>query len=526
VDKKEFLDTLPRSETLMKPTIEIIDTELIQQVLSEAKRILAEIGIEVMGQTLRQRLLDYGLKPGPDGKRLLFPPDTVDKAIASTPRSFTLYDRNGQPHAHLGDDRVHFVPGSSGVKVLDHRTGQTRPALTGDFIEYVRLADSLPHIAYLATAFSTDDIEPQVSDAWRLYHCLTNSIKPVVSGAFSAYGVPRMAHMMQLFRRDQADLIARPMAIFTITPTGMFRYSDDSCQNLIDCVEWGIPIEIVPVTLMGLIAPVTTVGATVMHVADVLAGVTMAQIIKPGAPLLFGGAPAAFHMKTTASPMAAVEALRLDVAYVKVAKSLGLPTQSYMALSDSKFVDAQGGAEAFASALLAAMAGVNSVSGPGMLDYVLVFSLEKLVFDNEVCGQALHFVRDYKPLDDLPTLELVRQLLQDQHLLIADHTLKYWPEELYLPGPAFDRLNRDNWHKAGQLSLHQRTLAEVERLLAAYQPIETEPHLVSEMRRLIESGLTEGRQLPQVALDVYHTGPTSAVKSSSRRPRPRRENEA
>jgi trimethylamine--corrinoid protein Co-methyltransferase len=143
-----------------------------------------------------------------------------------------------------------------------------------------------------------------------------------------------------------------------------------------------------------------------------------------------------------------------------------------MALSDSKFVDAQGGAEAFAGALLAALAGVNSVSGPGMLDYVLVFSLEKLVFDNEVCAQALHFVRDYKPMDDLPTIDLVRQLLDHQHLLIADHTLKYWPEELYLPGPAFDRLNRDTWHKAGEPTLHQRPCQSSAFVL---HPVETDP---------------------------------------------------
>jgi trimethylamine--corrinoid protein Co-methyltransferase len=391
-------------------------------------------------------------------------------------------------------------------------------------VEYVRLADSLPYIAYLATAFSTDDIEPQVADAWRLYHCLANSLRPVVSGAFTAHGTPRMAEMMQLFRHDKADLIARPMGLFTITPTGMFRYSHDSCQNLIDCVDWGIPIEIVPVTLMGLIAPVTAVGATVMHVADVLAGVVMAQILKPGAPLLFGGAPAAFHMKTTASPMAAIEAWRLDVAYVAVAKSLGLPTQSYMALSDSKFVDAQGGAEAFASALLAALAGVNSVSGPGMLDYVLVFSLEKLVFDNEVCGQALHFVRDYRLSEDIPTLDLVRQLLQDQHLLIAEHTLKYWPEELYLPGPAFDRLNRDNWQKAGQLLLSERLQAEVDRILRAYKPIETDPRIEAEMRRLIQAGLIESDRLPEVQLG--DSAAVSTAKTSSRRPRPRKDGEA
>ena len=79
-------------------------------------------------------------------------------------RRSSLYDRDGNPHADLGGDRVHFVPGSSGLKVLDHRTGETRLANSTDFVEYVRLGDGLDHIAYLATAFSTnDDIEAQVS---------------------------------------------------------------------------------------------------------------------------------------------------------------------------------------------------------------------------------------------------------------------------------------------------------------------------------------------------------------------------
>ena len=101
----------------------------------------------------------------------------------------------------------------------------------------------------------------------------------MVSGAFTEHGTPRMVELMQLFRSDRADLIARPMSIFTITATGNFRYSEDSCQNLIDCVEAGIPVEIVPVTLMGLVAPVTTVGATVFHTVDVLA-VKLAEMTK------------------------------------------------------------------------------------------------------------------------------------------------------------------------------------------------------------------------------------------------------
>ncbi|HEX5013128.1 MAG TPA: trimethylamine methyltransferase family protein [Candidatus Limnocylindrales bacterium] len=483
----------------MRPGLRILDEELIERIVDEAKRVLAEVGMEIRGPEMKRRLLEHGLPLDHSGTRVLFPRDVVEAALKTAPSSFTLYDREGTPHAELGGDNVHFVPGSSGLKVQDHRTGETRLANSTDFTEYVRLCDGLDHIAYLATAFSTnDDIEAQVSDAWRLYMVLTNSTKPVVSGAFTEHGVPRMVEMMALFRAGADDLRERPMSVFTITATGNFRYSEDSCQNLIDCVEAGIAVEIVPVTLMGLIAPVTTVGATVFHTIDVLAGITMAQIIRPGAPVLFGGAPATFHMKIASSPMAAIEALQLDVAYVAVAKHLELPCQSYMALSDGKILDAQAGAETFGSALLAALAGVNSVSGPGMLDFLLVFSLPKLVFDDEMCGQALRFVRDVRPVDDLPVGSLIDQLMADQHLIMADHTMAHWPEELYLPSPIVDRDNREAWLRQGGKDTFERAKDEVERRLAAYRPPPTDPRLDDELRRIIRAGLTDQTELPLI----------------------------
>jgi trimethylamine--corrinoid protein Co-methyltransferase len=503
----------------MRPRIQVLDDALIEQILTEARRILAEIGMEVRGTELRRRLLAAGLPEDEDG-RVLFPPDVVDKALASAPSSFTLYDRDGAPHATLGGDNVHFVPASSGLKILDHRINETRLANTADFVEYARLADGLSNIAYLATAFSTnDDIEAQVSDAWRLYLCLTNSRKPVVSGAFTEHGVGRMAKMMGLFRHDRADLIARPMAIFTITATGMFRYSEDSCQNLLDCVEAGIPVEIVPVTLLGLIAPVSLVGAAVFHTVDTLAGIVMAQIVRPGAPVLFGGAPAEFHMRAATSPMLGIQALRLDVAYAAIGKALGLPTQAYMALSDGKFLDAQAGAETFGSALLAALAGINSVSGPGMLDYVLTFSLPKLVYDDDLCGQALHFVRDIAPLDDLPTIGLAREVMAEQHLITAAHTMTHWPSELHMPSPVTDRDNRENWAKGGGRDLLRRATDEVERRLAAYTALETDPRLVAEMQRIIVSGMSAPAPLPDVPTvgAGFKPAPTDAPQRRQRR---------
>jgi trimethylamine--corrinoid protein Co-methyltransferase len=198
----------------MRPTIHSLDDDLIHRILEDAKRIMAEVGVQVRGSELNRRLLDHGLQTDSSGERILFPPDVVDKAISDTPKSFTLFDRDGNVHTEIGGNNVHYVPGSSALKILDHRSGETRLADSTDYIEYARLCDGLEYIAYLATAFSTNkDIEPQVSDAWRLYMTLTTSKKPVVSGAFSEHGVPRMAQMLELFRHDREDLIAKPMRL-------------------------------------------------------------------------------------------------------------------------------------------------------------------------------------------------------------------------------------------------------------------------------------------------------------------------
>ena len=224
----------------------------------------------------------------------------------------------------------------------------------------------------------------------------------------------------------------------------------------------------------------------------------MTQVLRPGAPVLFGGAPATFHMKIASSPMAAVEALQLDAAYIAVAKRLELPCQSYMALSDAPILDAQAGAETFGSALIAALAGVNSVSGPGMLDFLLVFNLPKLVFDDEMCGQALRFVREVQVLDDLPVQDLIDRLMVDQHLIMAEHTSAHWPSELYLPSAIVQRDNREAWTRAGAPDTVARATADVERRLAAYRQVETDPAADLEMQRIIRSGLTEQIDLPLV----------------------------
>ncbi len=440
----------------MRPRLETLERSLIERILDEAFEVLGQLGVRVEDPRSFERLTAAGLPGDPRTHRITFPRERVEAAVESAPGAVRLYDRDGDLHATLEGDRVHFVPASSALQVLDRPTQEPRDPTTADFIEYVKVGDRLRHIDYLSTAFSPKDVPQEIADAWRLYLVLAYSKRPVVSGAFTAEGVGRMGEIMSLFRADRSDLAQRPLSIFTCCPTTPLRWGEDSIRNLIDCAEWGIPIEVVPVLLLGMISPVSTVGALVLHTAEVLSGVTLSQTVRPGCPVLFGGAPAAFHMRLMTNPMTAVEALKVYAGYAQIADYLGLPSQAYMGLSDSKLNDPQAGAESGVGIFLAALSGINSVSGPGMLEYVNCFSLEKLMFDDELVGHAKHFLREVEVKDDLPARPLLEQLLEDSHLLTAEHTLEHWPRELYLPGPMVDRTNRDQWREQGSMRTRER----------------------------------------------------------------------
>lgn len=128
-----------------------------------------------------ERLCEGGLEGDSKTLRITFPRAVVESAIESAPSGFSLYDRDGREHARLEGDRVHFVPASSALRILDRASGEIRDASSGDFAEYIKVADSLKNIAYLSTAFIPRDVPQDIADAWRLYLSLSYSEKPMVS---------------------------------------------------------------------------------------------------------------------------------------------------------------------------------------------------------------------------------------------------------------------------------------------------------------------------------------------------------
>jgi trimethylamine--corrinoid protein Co-methyltransferase len=197
----------------------------------------------------------------------------------------------------------------------------------------------------------------------------------------------------------------------------------------------------------------------------------------------------------------------IDCAYSQVGKTLGLPTHAYLGMSDSKIVDAQCGLESGGGTILAALAGVNMVSGAGMMDFESCQSLEKLVIDAEAIGMAKRLIRGIEARDEPIALTLMRKLGHRADYLGETHTLKWFSKELYLPSAVIDRGSLDAWEKKGAKSAFDRARDRVQQLVAAYKPVAVPADVRRELRTIATTaarkfGMTELPPLPDQTVGV------------------------
>jgi trimethylamine--corrinoid protein Co-methyltransferase len=459
----------------------------MDRIIAEARDVLGKLGVEIHNQAVLSLLADHGAAVDGTTRSARLPEDIIDKALSTVPSSFKLYDALGNESHDFQDDRVYFTPGSTALNILDSRTGEMRKPTTADYVRYVKLMGGLRHIASQSTAMIPADVHEKISDSYRLYLSLLYGEKPVVTGAFTIESFEVMKDLQLIVRGTEQALRAKPLTIFSCCPTAPIKWSDVTSQNLVDCARWSIPVELISMPLSGFMAPVTLVGSLVQQTAENLSGVVISQLVKPGAPMLYGGSPAIFDVRFETTPMGAVETMMLDCANSEIGKRLGMPTQGYIALSDAKQLDAQAGLETGVGAILAALSGINSISGPGMLDFESCLSLEKLVLDDEICAMSQRLLRGIEPREDFPSLPIFEELRREKHLLIADHTRRHLREEITFPGAVLDRANRARWAADGRLTLRERAGREVERLVAHYQPSRLPQETKSELTRLMQA---------------------------------------
>jgi trimethylamine--corrinoid protein Co-methyltransferase len=464
--------------------LELLDTDTVDQIISEGIALLENLGIRVHNQEALEILANAHAKVDFQAQIARIPETLIRQALKTAPYEFTLFDLNGDPVVHYFGDKIHFDPGSGGLTIIDSQTERPRLPLTNDFIKFVKLVETLPQVDAQSTAFVCSDVAPEIGDLYRLYLALNYMNKPIITGAFRKDTWWTMKEMLSAVAGGDQALAQRPTAVFDVCPSPPLLWSDTTCQNLIDCARFSIPAQLISMPLAGATAPVTLAGAVVQHTAESLSGVVIHQLAKEGAPIVWGGSPAILDMREGSTPMGAVESWMISAAYVQVGKALGLPTHAYMGMSDAKIIDAQCGLESMGSNFVAALSGANVISGCGMHDFESCLSFEKLVIDAEMIGMLKRFVKGIEVRDDPIALSIMQKGGHKGDFLTLAHTRKWYREEQYLPSEVIDRASYEGWKNRGKKSTFERARDRVEKLLPTYQPTEMTKELRQELRAI------------------------------------------
>jgi len=465
----------------MRPKIKLLSDNLVEKILDEALTILEEIGVMVENREGIKLLEDSGARIDKASQRAFIPRNLVEESLKLAPSEIKVFDRKGEKSFLVGEDNVHFDPGSAALYILDIERNEQRKPVTSDLLSFSRLTDKLENIHFQSTGLVSSDVPEEVADFYRLFISLQYCRKPIVTGIFKVESLEPMIEMLKVIRGGRDALRQKPLAIFDACPSPPLKWSNLTTQSVIECAREGIPSEFVSMPLSGATAPVTLAGTLVQHTAENLAGLVISQLAKPGAPVIYGGSPAIFDMRYGTTPMGAIETMMINCAYSQIGKKLGLPTHAYMGLSDSKCVDAQAGLESGIGIILSALAGINVVSGAGMLDFENCQSLEKLVVDNDICGMAYRLISGIVEREDPIAISLFYELGDGGNFLKISHTKKWYRLEHTFPA-LIERNSYEQWKLSDKKEIWRRAKERKEKLLS----LEDEEPLPQEIKKELE----------------------------------------
>jgi trimethylamine--corrinoid protein Co-methyltransferase len=310
--------------------------------------------------------------------------------------------------------------------------------------------------------------------------------KPFGMGCYGYLPTRDMMRMMSIVAGGKEEMRRRPM-FFAICSVGSpLQMLQMQLEGLLICADYGQPLAMSPEAIAGATAPVTLAGLLAQQNANILAHVALAQIYRPGTPVLYGTVSTIANMRLGTVALGAVETGLITAGAAQMARHYGLPCRSVGAATEAKREELQAGLERTATLLQAVLAGVNFITCGGTLDGTMLESEALLMLDDELCGAALRVARGIEVDEGTLALELIKQIGSSGNYLAEEHTVRRFRQEHYIP-TLLPREPYDAWEEAGGRTALDHAKDRVRQVLANHQP--------RELDRALEQALAEFRQM-------------------------------
>jgi trimethylamine---corrinoid protein Co-methyltransferase len=469
-------------------TLSVLTPDEIEAVHQATLRILSEVGIQ-LSQPEALELL-YGAGATVKDGRLCLPPELVEWAVGLCPPTVTLRGRGGQSLT-LGDGSLHWHNLGGARDIYDPVTDTVRPATVKDVSDAARLLDALESVTSITPFFTPQDVPGKVMSLAMYRHTLPNTTKPAqgpgVQTAAEVRLAVRMAEVIVVENTTPGEMLS-----LGISPVSPLLYPDDVVEAMLEAARLGVTISPLPCPTAGATAPLSLAGALAQQNAEVLASVVIAQIIRPGLPMVYCGRLAMMEPRTGMSVWGGVELGLVSAATVQLAHRYHLPVNVYGLSTNSHSLDIQNGYERALNAAIPALAGADELSGIGEMQAGVAGSFAQMVCDSEIAASVKRLRRGFAVDEDALAVDLIATVMAGSHNFLDQmHTVRYLRAgEIYITRLAA-RGSWEEWERGGRLRMAEHAQAQVELILARHQVPPLAPEQERELDVIMSIALRE-----------------------------------
>jgi len=462
----------------------VLSPQQINRLHEHSLRLLGEIGVEVPHPDMLRRFAEAGARVDFAASRVQIPAELVMRCVAQAGKQFTMVGREASRTARFGQGARNYNSIAGEASWIEQLGGPRRYARLSDVAVAAKLGDALPHINIVGAMTDPHDVPPEVACVEVLAELVRHTTKPVTLWFHDRQSAKYLLEIMIALRGSEAAAAELPYTYPFLEPISPLRFPFHGIDLLYETARLNLPVPIGPMAQTGLSAPSTLAATMAQENAEILAGVCVTQLIRPGMPVCYGGIPHAFDMRTTQLIFSGPEQAIFGVAMTQLGKHYGFPVYINVGLTDSKRVDGQAGLETGISLALGAAAGADIFGHMGIGGVDQAASADMLVFQDEVIGFVESTLREMDFSDEALGFDTSLSVGPGGSFIGEEHTARHFRREIWQP-TLLDRQYYQAWLDEGAVSTEERVVAKRRELLATHEVEPVGEELEGALREIV-----------------------------------------
>lgn len=447
----------------------VLTEDQIGRVHRASLKILGQVGVVIPHPKVLDRFHQNGASVEYASQRVRIPPELVEKLLASAGKAFTIHGRDLSRKAEFGVRKRNYNAIAGEAMWVERPGGDRRYSDLADVSTAARFCDALDHISIAGAMADPHEVDVRHRCVEVAAAMLRNTTKPITFWFHDRASARYLIEMLIAVRGDEAAAERYPLFYPLLEPISPLRFPFDGIDVLFETARVNMPVHIGPMAQMGLTAPATIAGTMALENAEILAGICVTQLIRPGMPVCYGGICHAFDMRTTQMIFSGPEQAIFGAKMTAMGKSYGLPVYINVGLTDSKRPDAQAGLECGVTLYAGATAGADIFGHMGISGVDQAASLDMLVLQDEVISYVESALREIDFSDEAFGLDEVESAGPGGTFIDRQHTARHFRNELWFPG-LLDRDYYQAWLDRGAPSLEDRCRERKESILRTHRP--------------------------------------------------------